>query len=70
MADQHLNSAQVQQLQKQAQEQVEAYITRLNLRKWAVEQAFSRVSLASEGMGLAKLIYDFTVQPVKLELGS
>ena len=66
--DNHLNAQQIQQIQKAAADQVEAYITRLQLRKWSVEQALTRVKLDEDLIIMAGSIYDFVVQPLKLDL--
>jgi hypothetical protein len=83
MSDTPLNAQQIMQIQKAAADQVEAYITRLQLRKWAVEQVFEASNSINKSkipgetgsitpeqmMKLAAAVFDFTVQPLKLDLG-
>ena len=66
MADNHLNAQQIQQAQAMATK----YIEQLQLRKWAVEQAFKVVGTADELTKLATAIYEFTVQPTKMDVQS
>lgn len=51
MADQqqHLNAQQIQAYEKRLSEQLSAAIAAMNLRKWAVEQAFSALSSGNGG---------------------
>jgi hypothetical protein len=66
----HLNSAQLQQIQKEAERQIGAYIDRLQLRKWAIEQTLTMCSephvTFPNGRALidmAQAIYDFVAKP-------
>ena len=77
MAENHLNAGQLQQIQKQAQDALKLAVDSLQLRKWAVEQAFSLVSSCNstidpettmpvltftDPMALANSVYDFVAQ--------
>ena len=45
MADTNLNAAQLQHIQNEASKALQLAVDKMQLRKWAVEQAFSVVSL-------------------------
>jgi hypothetical protein len=72
MPDNPLNAQQIVKMQAEAERQVGAYIERLQLRKWALEQALSKASSPDKITELAQSIYDFTVRPanIKIEIGS
>jgi hypothetical protein len=68
MSDNPLNAQQIQQIQKQAVDQVEAYLNRLQLRKWAIDQSLPHGTSPGEIISIAQALYDFVVQPLKLDL--
>ena len=69
MADNHLNALQLSQVNLRAGELVGKYMEQLQLRKWAVEQAFKVVGTPDELTKLAAAIYDFVAPaPVKVEI--
>lgn len=57
-----LNSAQLQAIQNAANKLLQLTLTRLQLRKWAVEQALARIGTSDSAMELAQQIYDFVVK--------
>ena len=83
MSDNRLNAQQLQRIQQDASATLKAAIDRMQLRKWAVEQAFilmtspnlkdwlSRDEAPDEIMDIAKAIYDFVSQAavVKVDVG-
>jgi hypothetical protein len=73
MADTNLNAAQLQNIAKVAELNITRYIADTQLRKWAVEQALAafgegKATPTEPLMVVAKAIYDFTVQPLKLDI--
>jgi hypothetical protein len=69
MPDTPLNAQQIVKMQAEAERQVGAYIERLQLRKWALEQALRKTRSPEKITELAQSIYDFTVRPFKLDIG-
>jgi hypothetical protein len=81
---QHLNAGQLQQIQRQASEALQVAVDKMQLRKWAVEQAFTVCSSINnsrhpgekpqvgpqDAMVLATAVYDFVSQAaaVRVEL--
>jgi hypothetical protein len=87
MTDNHLNAQQIQQIQAITERRIVDYIERIELRKWAVEQAVTAyiegnklmyeatkdptatpMLTYTDPMALAAAIFDFVVQPLKLDL--
>jgi hypothetical protein len=68
MPDNPLNAQQIVKMQAEAERQVGAYIERLQLRKWALEQALTKASSPDKITELAQSIYDFAVRPLKLDI--
>ena len=63
-----LNSAQLQAIQNAANKLLQLTLTRLQLRKWAVEQALARIGTSDSAMELAQQIYDFVVKDAVVEV--
>ncbi len=78
--NEHLNSAQLLQIQKAANEAMQVAVDKMQLRKWAVEQSIivtcspsgiRNLKNPSDPIELALAIYDFISQAavVKVEIG-
>ena len=63
-----LNSAQLQTIQNAANKLLQLALTRLQLRKWAVEQALARIGTSDSAIELAQQIYDFVVKDAVVEV--
>ena len=66
--NEQLNSAQLQTIQNAANKLLQVALTRLQLRKWAVEQALARIGTSDMAMELARQIYDFVVKDAVVEV--
>lgn len=66
MADNPLNAQQLQRIQQDASAALQVAIDRMQLRKWAVEQAFAAVGSTGNPMQVARDIYDFVCQPMQI----
>jgi hypothetical protein len=72
----HLNTAQISEIQKRMEGQVNSILDRIQLRKWSVEQALkwsveqapTTFTSADEIVTLAAKIYDFASQPSNAKL--
>ena len=72
MADNtNLNAAQIQRIQQDASAALQATIVQMQLRKWAIEQAFAAVGSTGNPIQVARDIYDFVSQAavVKVDVG-
>jgi Fe-S cluster biosynthesis and repair protein YggX len=79
MSDNPLNAQQIQQIQNEASKALQVAIDKMQLRKWAIEQAFMLATSPTltpaepwHPLKLAQEIYNFIVQPAsfKIEIGS
>ena len=80
MADNPLNAQQLQAIRNEASAALQAAVDKMQLRKWAVEQAFASINspymTITDGrpidpMDVAEAIYDFVSQAavVKVDIG-
>jgi hypothetical protein len=80
MSDNPLNAQQLQAIRNEASAALQAAVDRMQLRKWAVEQAFASINspymTITDGrpidpMDVAAAIYDFVSQSavVKVDIG-
>ena len=72
MSDNHLNAQQIQRIQQDASAALQTAIDRMQLRKWAIEQAFAAVGSTGNPMQVARDIYDFVSEAivVKMDVGN
>jgi hypothetical protein len=83
MTEPHLNSAQLQQIERRAQEAIQAAVDNMQLRKWSIEQAFTLchsttvleqytptmgTAATVDPMTLAKAVYAFVSQPTAVKV--
>ena len=70
MSDNHLNAQQIQQIQAAAERRIVDYIERIELRKWAVEQAIAAYLSSNKLVADATFTDDtplvFYSEPMKL----
>ena len=67
MTEQHLNSAQIQQVERKVLEHTQNLMKNINLRQWAVEQALTHCARHSDFKELEEMfekIYTFVSKPV------
>ena len=71
MADNPLNAQQLQAIRNEASAALQAAVDKMQLRKWAVEQALANGYSHQELMTIAQAIYDFVSQTavVKVDIG-
>ena len=79
MSDNPLTAQQLQAIRNEAAAALQAAVDRMQLRKWAVEQAFASINspymTVTEGrpidpMDVAKAVYDFVSQPANIKIES
>lgn len=71
MTEQHLNSAQINQVKKEIEGQMERFMERIQLRKWSMEQALAAGQLPGNSTNIvdrAREIYEFVSVPAKAEI--
>ena len=71
MADNPLNAQQLQAVRNEAAAALQAAVDKMQLRKWAVEQALANGYSHQELVTIAQAIYDFVSQAavVKVDIG-
>ena len=62
MSDNPLTARQLEQIRNEAAAALQAAVDRMQLRKWAVEQALENGYSREELMTIAQAIYDFVAQ--------
>ena len=71
MADNPLNAQQLQAIRNEASAALQAAVDKMQLRKWAVEQARPHGNSPLEIIQIAAALYDFVTEPavVKVDIG-
>ena len=71
MQDNPLNAQQLQAIRNEAAAALQAAVDKMQLRKWAVEQALKNGYSHQELMTIAQAVYDFVSQAavVKVDIG-
>ena len=71
MTDNPLNAQQLQAIRNEASAALQAAVDKMQLRKWAVEQALANGYSHQELMTIAQAVYDFVSQTavVKVDIG-